>query len=415
MGLTGERKDSELGPVPEDWDVKQLGDFASVRGGKRLPLGSGVTDKVTPHPYLRVTDMRPGGVDLSDIRYVPVEVAPAIRNYRIFESDLFISVAGSLGIVGRIPAVLDGANLTENADRITDINCDRDFLLHNLMAPRIQRVITGERTVGAQPKLALGRIERFLVALPPTREEQQAIAAALSDVDALIGSLDQLIAKKRDLKQAAMQRLLTGQTRLPGFSGKWEHASLSSLLTMRATYGIVTSGSFQRDGVPMVRGGDIKDGRIEGDLPFVTAAKSREYARTVLKAGDVVVALVGYPGEAARVPEHLHGANISRAVGLLRTDASAIAADYLVCYLNTSFGRRMVLAPSAGSAQLVVNLSALNKLNFPLPKIEEQLVIAAMFGDVDAEITALEARRDKTKLLKVGMMQELLTGRTRLV
>jgi len=150
-------------------------------------------------------------------------------------------VAGTLGIVGKIPAELDGANLTENADKIANINCDRDFLLYNLMSERIQNPIESEKTVGAQPKLALYRIQNFRIALPPNREEQSAIAAALSDVDALLATLDALIAKKRDFKQAAMQQLLTGKQRLPGFSGEWEVKKLGSLAPLQRGFDLPTA------------------------------------------------------------------------------------------------------------------------------------------------------------------------------
>jgi len=125
--------------------------------------------------------------------------------------------------------------------------------------------------------------------------------------------------------------------------------------------------------------------------------------------------LVGYPGEAAKVPRKYVGANISRAVGLLRI-RDTVDADYVVSWLNSPMGRRIVLAPSAGSAQVVVNLKDLNNLVFPFPPtLEEQSVIATVLTDMDTEIAALEQKRDKTKLIKQGMMQELLTGKTRLI
>ena len=123
---------------------------------------------------------------------------------------------------GRIPPELDGANLTENADRITDILCSQAYLLQCSDGTTNSKTIESLRTVGAQPKLALARIRKFTIPLPPTKAEQAAIAEALSDVDALLGSLEQLLAKKRDLKQGVMQELLTGKKRLPGFAGKWE-------------------------------------------------------------------------------------------------------------------------------------------------------------------------------------------------
>jgi type I restriction enzyme S subunit len=190
-------KQTEVGIIPNEWEERTIESIAFVTSGKRLPLGHSLTEQETPYPYIRVVDMRPGTVSLAEIKFVPVGVFPAIRRYRIFKDDIFISVAGTLGIVGKIPLELNGANLTENADRITNITCSRDYLLHVMGSPLIQNTIDSLRTVGAQPKLALTRIRKFLIPLPPTKAEQQAIAEALSDADALIEHLEQRIAKKR--------------------------------------------------------------------------------------------------------------------------------------------------------------------------------------------------------------------------
>ena len=210
-------KRTEVGVIPEDWDRARVSDVARVKGGKRLPSGFVLVDTPTPYPYLRVTDMYPGGVTQADIKYVPEEAFLTIRNYRIYSDDIFISVAGTLGVVGVVPPSLSGANLTENADCITNIKCNRDYLMHWLMSPPIQEIIESIRTVGAQPKLALGRVAALDIAIPRDSDEQSEIAEALSDVDGWLGALDALLAKKRALKQATMQQLLTGKTRLPGF------------------------------------------------------------------------------------------------------------------------------------------------------------------------------------------------------
>jgi type I restriction enzyme S subunit len=195
------------------WEVKTIDQVGFVMSGKRLPLGCALVEQPTPHPYVRVADMRPGTVDLSEIKYVPENVFPAISRYRIFCDDVFISVAGSLGIVGKVPKELDGANLTENADRITNITCSQDFLLHVLMSPLIQKTIDSIQTVGAQPKLALTRIRKFVIPYPPI-PEQTAIAEVLSDMVAELAALEQRREKTRSLKQAMMQELLTGRIRL---------------------------------------------------------------------------------------------------------------------------------------------------------------------------------------------------------
>ena len=207
-------KQTEVGVIPEDWEVNSIDSFAQVTSGKRLPLGRSLIDIETPHPYIRVADMRPGHVSLADIKFVPVDVFPAIKLYRIFKADIFISVAGTLGIVGKIPVEIDGANLTENADRITSINCSQDYLLYVLMSPLIQNTINSIQTIGAQPKLALTRIRKFLIPLPPTKAEQKAIATILSDMDAEIQMLESKLAKARQIKQGMMQELLTGRIRL---------------------------------------------------------------------------------------------------------------------------------------------------------------------------------------------------------
>lgn len=408
------RKRTELGDLPIDWQVTRLSEIATVTSGKRLPVGQSLTTSETPHPYIRVSDMRHGTVDSTAIQFVPVDVFPKIQQYRIFSTDLYISVAGTLGLVGQIPSALDGANLTENANRISGIRDSKSYLYQVLASPLVQSVIESERTVGAQPKLALGRIRNFYIPLPPSSEEQFAIGKALADADALIDSLEQLLTKKRQIKQGAMQELLTGKRRLPGFVAEYRKMSLRALLSQPATYGIVTAGAFVQRGVQMVRGGDISDGKIQTDLPMVTRAKANEYARTTLRQGDVVIALVGYPGEAALVPNELADANISRAVGLLRPN-SEIDGGFLAHLLNSPEGRRMVLAPSAGSAQLVVNLAALNKLELAVPPMPEQHAIASVLSDMDTEITALEARLSKARALKQAMAQALLTGRIRLV
>ena len=203
------------------------------------------------------------------------------------------------------------------------------------------------------------------------------------------------------------------QTEVGVIPEEWDVPYLRQNLLQDATYGIVKAGSFLRSGIPMLRSGEIKGGAITDDQPLISPEKSLEYSRTILKRSDVVIALVGYPGETAVIPDRLIGANISRAVGLLRP-ASTMTPEFITCYLNSPNGRKEFLRPSAGSAQIVVNLSALNKLRHPLPSLPEQRAIAQVLSDVDALITALDRLIDKKRDLKQAAMQQLLTGNTRL-
>lgn len=197
----------------EGWEVKKLGEVCEVKSGKRLPLGKTLTEKETSHPYIRILDMNDGGISLNSIMYVPEDVFPVIKNYRIFIDEIYISVAGTLGLVGRIPTVLNGANLTENANKLTEIKCNIDYLLFVLKSDLIQNKIESERTLGAQPKLALTRIRTFEISLPPLTEQTR-IATILSDMDAEIEGLEAKLEKYRAIKLGMMQELLTGKTRL---------------------------------------------------------------------------------------------------------------------------------------------------------------------------------------------------------
>ena len=383
-------KQTELGEIPDDWIVQEVQALASVRGGKRLPLGRSLVTDVTGHPYIRVTDMVPGGVDARNIQYVPEDIFPQIKNYRIFIDDIFISVAGTLGIVGKIPRELDGANLTENADRITAITCNRDFLLYNLMSPRIQGVIESEKTVGAQPKLALGRIESFQIAIPPNGEEQKAIASALSDMDALISSLDQLIAKKRDIQQAAMQQLLTGQRRLPGFTGEWEVKRLGDVLRVR-------------------HGRDQKEVEsVDGAYPIL--ATGGEIGRTDVPLHEKPSVLIGRKGTIDR-PMY-RDTPFWTVDTLFYTELSSKVFAKFIYY------RFLIIdwySYNEASGVPSLNAATIENIEVQLPDVTEQTAIDTILSDMDSELAALEARRDKVRQLKQGMMQELLTGRIRLV
>jgi type I restriction enzyme S subunit len=287
-----------------------------------------------------------------------------------------------------------------------------EFLLYSLQA-RTRQILDLVSSAGSGTGVIdTGLLKRLSIWVPDL-PEQGRLAGILRDVDDLISALERQIAKKQAIKQGMMQRLFQSARASATSDNAMRSGHLVEFLRQPATYGIVKAGEFQRTGVPMVRGGDIRNGKISPGLPCVTRKKSDEYMRTVLQQGDVVVALVGYPGESAVVPGRLVGANISRAVGLLRP-AQNLLPEFLAHYLNSPLGRQEFLKPSAGSAQMVVNLVDLNRMEVSIPSTDAQATIAATLTDADTEISTLRARLDKAMAVKIGMMQQLLTGRTRL-
>jgi type I restriction enzyme S subunit len=276
---------------------------------------------------------------------------------------------------------------------------------------------------GNQDNLNGGLVRSISILLPPLAE-QQAIAQALSDVDALIRSLERLIAKKRDLKQAAMQQLLTGQTRLPGFSGEWKETHVREVISEcfcgpsptceeRNISGHVEWGVLKTTAATKTDGWNW---RAHKALPKAFWNKPN----LELREGDVIVTKagprhrVGVTAWIDYVPERIIPSGKMIA---LRPDRDCVVPLMLAAAIDSKKSQKFLDDRTTGMAESQVNFEndALLQAPIAIPSMEEQRAIAEVLSDMDAEITALEARLAKTRDLKQGMMQELLTGRTRLV
>ena len=219
-GLPGRHtrfKQTEIGRIPEEWGTIRLGDVATVKGGKRMPKGRPFAPSVTPYPYIRVCDFKDGSVDTSSLEYVLPEDREQICRYTISKKDIYISIAGTLGIVGTVPPELDGAQLTENAARII-INdkryMNKDFVKIAMEAECCQAQFGRLKGIGGGvPKLALFRIEQVRLPLP-NQQEQQEIVDVLESIGAYHSTLRARLDAGHRLKLALMSVLLTGELRV---------------------------------------------------------------------------------------------------------------------------------------------------------------------------------------------------------
>ena len=190
-----------------EWEEKELKDVADVKGGKRIPKGFSLVSENTGHPYITVSDMnRSYGIDDTNIRYVPLEVVDVIKRYTITDNDIFISVAGTLGIIGKIPPEFNGANLTENADKLTNLKCHQNFLIYLLDSGYLSELIESTATTSAQPKLALYAIEQLEVNLP-CLEEQTKIADFLSTIDQKMDVVSEQLKQAKTWKKGLLQQM----------------------------------------------------------------------------------------------------------------------------------------------------------------------------------------------------------------
>ena len=263
---------------------------------------------------------------------------------------------------------------------------------------------------------AISKSQLAEITLPlPEQSEQCAIAAVLSDIDSLIDAIDALIAKKQAVKKATMQRLLTGQTRLPGFSGEWKTKRLGELGTFAKGYGIRRS-DLSDNGLPCVLYGELYT-RYGESIVNPVSKVPQEVAQTALpiEAGELLFAGSGETIE-----------DIGRCAAYLGTSTAYAGGDIIVLtptegnslYLGHLMNHPGVSAQKArmghGATIAHINTRNLAQIQIDIPEDSEQCAIAEILTDMDAEFEALERRRDKTEAIKQGMMQELLTGKTRL-
>jgi type I restriction enzyme S subunit len=365
MELKPGYKQTEVGVIPEDWEVKRLGEVAEFRAGT----------------YLAQAEWRDGEYEVHGAG--GVMGSHAVPNFR-----KSISVVGRVGTIGRPRYVPAGCWVNNNAGAIVARAFDATPGFVNLVLLTVDW--SKATSVTAQPFLVVPSLLGTELAVPGLAE-QTAIAAALSDADALLGGLDRLIAKKRDLKQAARQQLLTGQTRLPGFRGEWEEKLLGQCCRLGS--GTYLAQDAYRDGKFEVQGAGGAMGKHV--VPNFSESIS-------------VIGRVGTVGRPRFMPAGCWVNNNAAAVIALPGCATP---QFVHLLLMTMDWRKAISV----TAQPFLVVESLMKMTFRLPSIAEQTAIATVLSDMDAELATLEARRAKTRDLKQAMMQELLTGRTRLV
>jgi len=413
MELKPGYKQTEVGVIPEDWEVKPLSALSTE-------IGDGIHS--TPN-YVRSSEFYfVNGNNLEGDRISITEGTMCVSEseYKALRKNLtdrtlLLSINGTIGnlafyngekvVLGKSAAFINVAK-----------GVSRTFILNCLKSRPTSLFFENELTGTTIRNLSLQSLRNTPVPLPPTDEEQRAIAEALGNVDALLGLLEQLIAKKRDLKQAAMQQLLTGHQRLPGFTGEWEAKLLGECLRSLPDYGINAPGVPYSDRLPAyIRITDIsEDGRFRPEKPVsVGFANAENY---YLSEGDLVFARTGASVGKSYLYKQQDGPLVFAGFLIrVRPDPNLLNASYLSAYVTTDAYWNWVRLMSMRSGQPGINGNEYAQLPLTLPPLPEQTAIAEVLSDMDAELAALEQRLAKTRALKQGMMQELLTGRIRLV
>ena len=417
-------KMTELGPIPVDWEVKRLGECcARIKNGFTYSVCNRGAYKIS-----RIETISKGVVNYSRVGYVK-DAPPA--EYMLSNGDILFSHINSLPYIGNV-ALYDGKELLYHGMNLLLLRCNEranaNYLYYALSsAPMRSRARELAKIAINQASISIGDLSRSEIPLPPLAEQRR-IAGALSDVDELILALGKRIEKKRNIKTGAMQELLgmrnaefgmrnVPRRRLAGFRGEWVEKRLGDCGSFSKGAGI-SRAQANSGRIPAVRYGELYTTHHEYIKAFESFI-SDDVARcsTRLTRGDIVFACSGETKEEIGKCAAFLGDEVAYAGGdlLILSPKETYDSKFLAFELNTPFCASQKAAAGQGDAVVHIRQHSLEELIVRTPPtLAEQQAIAAVLSDMDAEIAALEAKRAKYESIKQGMMQELLTGRTRL-
>lgn len=393
MGVRPGYKQTEVGVIPDDWDVDYVENLAYITTG-----GRNTQDRIDDglYPF-----------------FVRSQTVERINSYS-FDGEAVLTAGDGVG-TGKVFHYINGK--FDAHQRVYRISNFKEFIngyffyryFSNYFYNRIMQM-TAKSSVDSVRR---GMIARMLIPLPPTKVEQDAIAEALSDADALIESLEQLITKKRQIKQGAMQELL-----LP--KDGWVEKKLGKTATLKARIGwqgLTTAEYLDSGDFYLVTGTDFKNGYIDWEhCHYVAELRYKQDRNIQLKEHDVLVTKDGTIGKVALVSKLDKPATLNSGVFVIRPIENAFYPDFFYYLLCSNLFTEFLGQLSAGST--INHLYQKDFVNFTYKTpatVDEQTAIATILSDMDTELATLEAKLAKARQLKQGMMQELLTGRVRLV
>ena len=403
-------KDTEIGRIPEDWDVYLLGNKAEIyRGGSPRPIEEYLTELPTGINWIKIGDVKSGD---KYIRKTAERIKPsgASRSRSVEPGDFILSNSMSFGrpyILAIDGCIHDGWLVIKKYQ----LTFDKDFLYYVLGSSAIVEQYKSMAAGSSVQNLNKDKVAGVKVITPVSVEEQKSIASALTSIDNLISSLDKLIEKKKNIKQGTMQQLLTGKKRLKGFSEPWEENTLQSL------------GYFDGKSVtPYLSPNDVY---YEYSMPAFDECKKPN----ISKGTEMLSARVAINGEVLLINKL--NVRQKRIWYIERCEDNAVCSGEFLPYkssvIDLTLLRHILLTDkvvqdfidmSTGTSNSQRRIRPKNvldyKVNIPTDK-KEQKAIADVLTSMDNEISALEAKKDKYEYLKQGMMQQLLTGKIRLI
>lgn len=412
-------RQTDVGLIPEGWDVKEFGQIGNLSKGRGLLKEDIETNGAVPAiPYTALYTDFSEVVDYGQIKWFVDDTSGTII---VDEPCVLIASSSNMAANTGKASALAGTKPVAIGREVIIFRTDHSavFLSYLLStAPYRKRTLVLARGTTIK-HLYPATFTNYRVAVPPSAE-QQAITEALRDTDALLAGLDRLLVKKRDLKRGAMQQLLTGQIRLPGFQGPWVLNRLGDTASLKARIGwqgLTTAEYLDSGEFFLVTGTEFRQGYVDWSrCHFVDEVRYKQDTNIQLRPRDVLVTKDGTIGKVALVPALPAPATLNSGVFVIRPLRNSFHPEFFYYVLCSRQFSEFLSQLAAGSTISHLYQKDFVSFAYRAPAgLEEQAAIANVLAEMDVELTALEARRDKTRALKQGMMQELLTGRTRLV
>lgn len=427
---------TEVGVIPQDWEVKTIGQLNPfITSGSR-----GWADFYVDYGdlFVRITNMSRNSIYLdtktSENKFVSLPATSTEgKRTQLNNGDVLISITADIGIIGYIDeSIAKPAYINQHISlvRFDDDSIDNKFIAYFLASENVQKKFLANSDVGAKAGMNLNGVRSIIFAVP-TIQEQSAIAEALTDVDTLIVELKKVLAKKQAIKTATMQQLLTGKTRLPQFALRddgtvkgykkselgeipedWSCINLGELgnCIIGLTYKPEDTSDY---GILVLRSSNIQNNHLAYDDNVFVSIEPPE--RTIVKEGDILVCVRNGSrqliGKCALIDKNAQGSAFGAFMSIFRTDIY----EFIFHQFQSNVIQKQIAEIMGATINQITNKDMLG-FKIPLPENkEEQTAIAAILSDMDKEIQTLQQRLDKTRQLKQGMMQELLTGKTRLI
>ena len=389
-------KQTEVGVIPEDWDCVTLLSKCNLLNGLTYSPNDIANNGLL---VLRSSNVQDNQLCFLDNVYVnlTVDIEKLIQ-----KDDIVVCVRnGSSALIGKCAKASKDYNATFGAFMAVLRGKNNDFIFQLLQQGTIQKHIS--RNSGATiNQITNGDFKCILVPFPSDTSEAKRIADALSDVDGMISSLEKLVAKKKAVKQGAMQELLTGKKRLPGFTEEWKNINLSKESKIKARIGWqgLTTNEYLDSGYAyLVTGTDFVNGKIDWDNCHYVAKDRFDQDKNIqIKNDDILITKDGSLGKTALVKGLNKPATLNSGVFVIRPIQDSYDPTFVYYILSSFVFKDFLDHLSAGSTIIHLYQKDINKFRFAIPPtIEEQIAIAAILSDMDNEIEALEQKLDKTR------------------